>query len=72
MSHEYLRIKGMAFRYRSSRHYIFKNINLTFSPGWTGVVGANGAGKSTLLQLAAGILKPVEGEITNHGVVVIS
>lgn len=28
-----------------------------------GLVGSNGAGKSTLLRMAAGILKPDEGEI---------
>ena len=27
-----------------------------------GLVGSNGAGKSTLLRMAAGILKPDEGE----------
>lgn len=28
-----------------------------------GLVGSNGAGKSTLLRMAAGILRPDEGEI---------
>ena len=28
-----------------------------------GLVGSNGAGKSTLLRIAAGILKPDEGEV---------
>lgn len=31
------------------------------------VMGSNGAGKSTLLRLVAGLLKPVEGEITVDG-----
>jgi lipopolysaccharide transport system ATP-binding protein len=33
-----------------------------------GVIGRNGAGKSTLLQLLAGILRPDQGTLVNHGV----
>ncbi|WP_312914311.1 ABC transporter ATP-binding protein [Candidatus Competibacter phosphatis] len=33
-----------------------------------GVIGRNGAGKSTLLQLLAGILRPDQGTLINHGV----
>lgn len=32
-----------------------------------GILGRNGSGKSTLLQLAAGILRPSEGEIVKRG-----
>lgn len=32
-----------------------------------GLIGTNGAGKSTLLRMAAGILKPEEGEVTLDG-----
>lgn len=38
-----------------------RDINLSFHPGITGLVGANGAGKTTLLRIAAGALRPWRG-----------
>ena len=32
-----------------------------------GLIGTNGAGKSTFLRMAAGVLKPDEGNITVDG-----
>lgn len=47
-----------------SNHALFDDINLTFGPGRTGLVGRNGTGKSTLLRLIAGELSPSRGSIT--------
>lgn len=33
-----------------------------------GIVGRNGAGKSTLLRIMAGIIRPDQGQVINHGV----
>lgn len=40
------------------------NVTATALPGQTiGIIGANGAGKSTLLSLAAGLERPVSGDV---------
>lgn len=43
------------------------NVNLTLTPGVTGLVGSNGAGKSTLMRMMCGILKPDKGNISLDG-----
>jgi ATP-binding cassette subfamily F protein uup len=43
---------------------LFRNLNLTLSPGVRiGLVGANGSGKTTLLKILAGELDPDEGAV---------
>ncbi len=43
---------------------LFRNLNLTLSPGVrAGLVGSNGSGKTTLLQMLQGRLEPDEGTI---------
>jgi len=43
---------------------LFRNLNLTLSPGVRiGLVGANGSGKTTLLKILEGKLEPDEGTI---------
>jgi ABC-2 type transport system ATP-binding protein len=39
------------------------DVSATIGPGVTGLLGPNGAGKSTFLKLAAGQLKPSQGEV---------
>ena len=43
-------------------------ISLEIGPGLTGLVGPNGAGKSTLMHLAAGLLRPSDGDVSVLGV----
>ncbi len=46
------------------RHYVFRDLNLTFPKGRNiGVIGPNGSGKSTLLRLIAGAEEPDKGYI---------
>jgi len=42
-------------------------VSFAIGPGVTGLLGPNGAGKSTLMKLAAGQLRPSQGEITLWG-----
>ncbi|APZ52583.1 ABC-F family ATP-binding cassette domain-containing protein [Salipiger abyssi] len=50
---------------------LFSDLNLTFGPERTGVVGLNGAGKSTLLRLIAGELQPASGQLSLRGAVAL-
>ena len=44
--------------------WLFRNLNLTLSPGVrVGLVGANGSGKTTLLKMLQGGLEPDEGTV---------
>ena len=46
---------------------VLSNIDLSFGPERTGLVGRNGVGKSTLLQLIAGELQPQAGAVSLSG-----
>ena len=66
----FLQFNNVSFLYDTSEINLFDNINATFAPGWTGIIGANGSGKTTLLHLASGILTPTQGEIQTPGNVI--
>ncbi|WP_316525590.1 ABC transporter ATP-binding protein [Kitasatospora brasiliensis] len=58
---------GLGRKYRAG--WALRGCDITVPAGRIcGVVGPNGAGKSTLLALAAGQLKPTEGELLTLGV----
>ena len=52
---------------RTSRWYgpiiALNDVTIAIPPGVTGLLGPNGAGKSTFLKLAAGQLRPSQGEV---------
>jgi len=48
---------------------LFTNLNLTFGPERTGIVGRNGSGKSTLLRLISGDLHPASGQVQISGTI---
>jgi ABC-type multidrug transport system ATPase subunit len=49
---------------RFQKHWIFKDVNYSFSaPGAYALLGANGSGKSTLLRVIAGIQSPSMGKV---------
>lgn len=48
-------------------HKLFSDLDLTFGPGRTGLVGRNGVGKTTLLRLIAGELMPSGGAVSLAG-----
>lgn len=50
---------------------LLTDLNLTFGPERTGIVGRNGTGKSTLLRLVAGHLSPASGQVSVAGSVVM-
>ena len=65
MAIQTIEFRHLTFQYTEQNQVLFKNLNLTFSEGWTACVGSNGSGKSTLLQLACGILAPEIGAIVH-------
>lgn len=61
----FLTFNNVSFSYDTSAEPLFENISVSFSNGWTGVVGENGCGKTTFLQLATQILKPCSGNLNS-------
>jgi len=62
-----LQFVDVSFRYDTSSEIILSSLNLHFTRGWTGIVGANGVGKTTVAKIAAGILVPSSGHVAGKG-----
>ncbi|WP_433080834.1 ATP-binding cassette domain-containing protein [Dactylosporangium sp. CA-052675] len=66
-----MRLQDVWFRYSRRAPWTLRGVDLTLEPGETAIVaGPNGSGKSTLLQLAAGVLRPGRGLVTQRPPVV--
>ena len=50
---------------------LFTDVNLSFGPECSGIVGRNGTGKSTLLRLIAGDLQPASGQVRVTGSIIM-
>ena len=55
--------QNVSFTYEKASEPLISNLSVSFTRGWTGIVGANGVGKSTILKLATGILEPRQGRV---------
>lgn len=65
---ESLHIKNLYFKYKDSKDYIIKGINLYLKKGKSySLVGLNGAGKTTLIKILVGLYSDFEGEILVNG-----
>jgi ABC-2 type transport system ATP-binding protein len=61
-----MRLSDVSFRYGRGP-WVLRRVSLRIGPGEIVVArGRNGAGKSTLLRLAAGVLRPRRGRITER------
>ncbi|GAA0795288.1 ABC transporter ATP-binding protein [Spirilliplanes yamanashiensis] len=66
-----MRLEDVWFRYGRRADWVLRGAAVAAEPGSTVVLlGRNGVGKSTLLQLAAGVLRPVRGRVTDRPAVV--
>ena len=66
---EHITIQNLNYRYESQSDFLFQDLNLHFSLGWTGIVGKNGSGKSTLAKIIKGQITPDSGTVFgNHNI----
>ena len=68
---EVLQFENVSMHYHTKQGetVAVQNLNFSVSEGqFAAVIGPSGCGKTTLLSLAAGLLKPTEGEVKNSGV----
>ncbi|MFG1677788.1 ATP-binding cassette domain-containing protein [Micromonospora sp. NPDC049282] len=62
-----MRLDEVWLRYRRHGPWVLRQVDVAIGVGEVAVVlGRNGAGKSTLLQLAAGVLRPSRGRVTDR------
>jgi len=61
-----IQFRGASLQYGPERRALLKT-SADIGPGLTLILGPNGAGKSSLLKLAAGVERPMEGQVLVDG-----
>ncbi|MEW1590223.1 ATP-binding cassette domain-containing protein [Micromonospora vinacea] len=62
-----MRLENVWLRYHRRGPWVLQGIDVRLGPGEVAIVlGRNGVGKSTLLQVAAGVLRPGRGRVTDR------
>ncbi|MDG4783906.1 ABC transporter ATP-binding protein [Micromonospora sp. WMMD961] len=62
-----MRLENVWLRYHRRGPWVLRGVDVRIGPGEVAVVlGRNGVGKSTLLQVAAGVLRPDRGRVTDR------
>jgi energy-coupling factor transporter ATP-binding protein EcfA2 len=63
-----LQLSDVTFRYDSDEPLVLNRLSLDVrSNEWVALLGGNAAGKSTVLHIAAGLLKPLRGQVCLEG-----
>ena len=57
-------LSGVTYAYPASPEPVLNGVTVTFSQGWTGLLGDNGCGKTTLAKIACGIIEPDAGAVS--------
>lgn len=57
----------VTFAWPGADRPLFENLNVSFSAGWSVLVGDNGSGNTTLARLLTGELVPQKGQIAVLG-----
>jgi ATPase subunit of ABC transporter with duplicated ATPase domains len=66
----FLSVRNLTFRLPDGR-VLLENLDLSFGPERTGLVGRNGVGKSSLLALLAGDAVPSSGSVERSGTIAV-
>ncbi|MEU4551265.1 ATP-binding cassette domain-containing protein [Micromonospora violae] len=62
-----MRLENVWLRYHRRGPWVLHGVDVRIGPGEVAIVlGRNGVGKSTLLQVAAGVLRPGRGRVTDR------
>ena len=59
-----LTLSGIRYSYPAALEPILNNVTISFSEGWTGLLGDNGCGKTTLAKIACGLIAPNAGSVS--------